>query len=183
MKYPSFRELHTPRLLLRKLRLEDLENYHRLGSSEAVTRYMLFQPHRNMEESAASITKWLARYPDGRCYHWAIALKATDELIGVIDLLRFDEKNDSCSFAYMLGEDFWGMGYGTEALRAVVDFGFGEMELERIEADHMAENVASGAVMRKAGMTYQGTVAGKYEKNGKVYDSIVYAITRQQWMR
>lgn len=182
MHYPAMKDIFTARLHLRKIRMDDLENYFTcLAGSEAVTRYMLFRPHKDISESAASIAKWLARYAAGGCYHWCIALKDTDELIGVIDLLRFDEENSSCSFAYMLAEKFWGRGYGTEALRAVIDFGFAEMGLERIEADHMTENVASGAVMRKAGMVYQCMVPGKYEKNGKVYDAAVYAITRQQW--
>lgn len=184
MRYPDFRELGTSRLCLRKVSMDDLENYyHHVSGSEKVTRYMLFQPHRNMAETAASLEKALSRYATGRYYHWGIALKETNELIGVIDLLRFDESNDSCSFAYMLGEQFWGQGYGTEAVQAVFDFGFQEMELQRIEADHMAENGASGAVMRKVGMVYQGAVPGKYEKNGVLHDAIMYAITRQQWVK
>jgi len=184
MRYPAFRELQTVRLCLRKIRMEDAEHfYRRLGGSEAVTRYMLFQPHDSMEQSRESIQKWLSWYASGNCYHWAIALKATDELIGVIDLLRFDEETNSCSFAYMLGEGFWNQGYGTEAVRAVFDFGFREMELEIIEADHMEENGASGAVMQKCGMVYQRTIPRKYEKNGRKYNAAVYRITREDWMK
>ncbi len=180
MRYPAFRELQTARLHLRKICMEDAESFYvRLGGSEAVTRYMLFQPHCSIAESKASIEKWLTRYEAGNCYHWAIALKDTDELIGVIDLLRFDEDTNSASFAYMLGEDFWNRGYGTEAVRAVFEFGFREMELSFIEADHMEENGASGAVMRKCGMVYQKTVPEKYEKNGRKYNAVVYRITGQ----
>ena len=155
--------------------------YNRLGGSEAVTRYMLFHTHADPEESRAGIEKWLRRYETGKCYHWAIALKDTDELIGIIDLLRFDEASGGASFAYMLGEDFWNRGYGTEALRRVFDFGFREMDLSFIEADHMEENGASGAVMRKCGMVYQKTVPEKYEKNGKFHNAVVYRINREDW--
>lgn len=180
MRFPAFREIETSRLRLRKIRMTDLQNYYtRLGSSEAVTRYMLFQPHKSVEESKASIEKWLARYEAGNCYHWAIVLKDTDELIGVIDLLRFDEVANSASFAYMLAEDCWNRGYGTEAVRAVFDFGFREMELEFIEADHMEENGASGAVMRKVGMNYQRTEPEKYEKDGRRYNAVVYRIIQE----
>lgn len=184
MKFPVFQELLTSRLRLRKIRRTDLDAFYtRLGGSEAVTRYMLFQTHQSVDESRASIEKWLARYDGGKCYHWVIALRDTDELIGVIDLLSFDEAAGSAAFAYMLGRDFWNRGYGTEAVRAVFDFGFREMELEYIEADHMEENSASGAVMRKVGMTYQRTEPAKYEKNGCSYNAPVYRITRQEWMR
>lgn len=182
MYYPEFENLYTPRLCLWELTQADIPLYFtRIGSSPEVTKYMLFQPHRDISESVASIEKALRRYREGRYYRFCIALRDTDELIGVIEPLRFNESDNSCSFAYMLAQEFWGQGYGTEALRAVLDFLFGEMGIERVEADHMAENAASGAVMRKAGMVCTGTERAKYEKNGIFHDALCYAITRQQW--
>lgn len=184
MRYAEFEELYTPRLRLRKLRMEDVPLYYsRIGSSPDVTKYMLFGPHQDICESAASVEKALRRYEEGKCYRFCIALRETDDLIGIIEPLRFDEEESSCSFAYMLARDFWGQGYGTEALLAVLDFLFEKMEIQRVEADHMAENAASGAVMRKAGMCAIGVEAKKYEKNGIFHDAIQYAITREQWLR
>ena len=184
MRWAAFASLETSRLRLRKLRREDVAHYYtRLASSEAVTRYMLFQPHKSMAESSASVEKWLARYEAGTCYHWVIALKETDELIGITDLLRIDGETESASFAYMLAQDFWGRGYGTEALTAVLDFGFREMGLAYIEADHMEENPASGAVMRKCGMVYQTTLPEKYEKNGIFHNAVLYRINREEWQK
>ena len=182
MRYAAFRTLETPRLILRALSREDIPAYYaRLGSSEDVTRYMLFQPHRDISESVASIEKAICRYETGKCYRWAITLKESNELIGILEPLRFDEEKDSCSFAYMLGKDFWGRGYATEALKAVFHFLFTEMGIQRVEADHMAANPASGAVMRKCGMVFQGIRENAYEKNGIKQDAILYAITREQW--
>ncbi len=181
MKFAPFRQLHTSRLTLRKLAPEDATLYFaRLGGSLAVTEYMLFQPHRDISESEASIAKALHRYVEGRFYRWGIDLPGAG-LIGVIDLLAFDEAAESCSFAYMLAEEFWGRGYGTEALKAVMDFAFREMELKSVQADHFAENAASGAVMRKAGMVYQETTPRKYEKGGFFHDAPRYLITREMW--
>lgn len=182
MRYVTFEELYTPRLRLRKLTMADAALYYgRIGSNPNVTKYMLFSPHQDISESVASIEKALRRYREGKCYRFCIALKETDELIGVIEPLRFDEENSSCSFAYMLAEEFWGQGYGTEVLTAVLDFVFYKMEMERVEADHMAENAASGAVMRKAGMIFQKVLPGKYEKEGIIHDAVCYALTRKQW--
>lgn len=184
MRYAEFRELHTPRLILRKMNAGDVEHFHnRLASSEAVTRYMLFQPHDDLERSKESVARWLGRYEAGPCYHWVISLKETRELMGIIDLLRIDAQTQSASFAYMLGQEFWGRGYGTEALNAVLDFAFGDMQLECIDVDHMADNISSGRVMQKCGMICQGVQPGKYEKNGKVFDAILYRITREQWQQ
>lgn len=184
MRYAEFENLYTPRLCLRKLTMDDVRLYYeRLGSSPEVTKYMLFSPHTDISESMASVEKALRRYREGKCYRFCIALKDTDELIGIIEPLRFDERENSCSFAYMLGRDFWGQGYGTEALCSVLDFLFEKMDMERVEADHMVSNAASGAVMRKAGMTFRGIEPGKYEKNGIPHDAHLYAITRQQWKK
>ena len=184
MKFPEIKELYTKDLILRKVRREDAQLYfQRIGSREAVTRYMLFMPHTDLADSVESVENVLRRYETGRCYRWAIALKEDDSIIGIIELLRFDETADSCSFAYMIGDGFWGKGYGTQALKAALDFAFSEMELSFVEADHMSANPASGAVMRKAGMVYVRTDEAKYQKNGSVYDAIVYRITRQQWQK
>lgn len=182
MNYAAFQTLKTPRLVLRKLRTADTQTFFdRLGSSQAVTRYMLWVPHKDLSESAASIQKVLARYETGRCYRWGIALRETDSLIGIIDLLAFDEGSDSCSFAYMLGQDFWGRGFGTEALTAVLDFAFSQMGIQAVTADHFAENPASGAVMRKAGMQRVGTIPRKYQKGGVFHDAVEYRITKEDW--
>ena len=184
MRYAPFQELETPRLLLRKLRPEDcMDFYHRLGGSPEVTEHMLWVPHRDLEESMTSIRKTLARYEAGTGYRWAIARREDDSLLGIIDLLGFDETLDSCSFAYMLGREFWGKGYGTEALSAVLDFAFSRMELKLVTADHFVENPASGAVMAKAGMTRIRTIPGKYEKNGIRHDAVEYRITKEAWMQ
>ena len=182
MVFVPFKELETPRLILRKVRREDAADYYKhLGSSEAVTRYMLFNPHKDFSESVASVEKALQRYETGRFYRWAITRKEDDGFLGVIDLLRFDEDRNTCSFAYMIGQPFWGKGYGTESLKAVFCFAFDEMKLDAVEADHMAENIASGRVMQKAGMTHIRTEKAKYEKNGRVHDAPVYRITAEEW--
>ncbi|MBR3973131.1 MAG: GNAT family N-acetyltransferase [Oscillospiraceae bacterium] len=178
------KEIQTERLVLRKLRLDDVQTYYdRLGSSEVVTKYMLWHPHRDISESEASIRKSLGRYEEGRCYRWGVALKTDDSIIGVMELLRLDEQTNTCSFAYMLAEEWWGQGYGTEALSAALSFAFTNLKVSAVEADHMAENVASGAVMRKAGMVWQRTEAGKYEKNGVLHDASIYRITAENFSK
>lgn len=177
MRFVEFENIQTDRLLLRDIRMEDvLEYYERLWGDGDVCRYLLSDPHQDISESMASIEKILARYEAGGCYRWGIALQEDDSLIGVIELLRFDEAADTCSFAYMLGSDYWNQGYGTEALKAVIRFAFEKMDIDRILADHMAPNAASGAVMRKAGMKHTGTEQGKYEKHGRIFDAEVYEI-------
>jgi len=175
-------ELKSERLVLRKLVREDTDAYYRnLGSSAAVAQGMLWNPHKDISESVFSVEKTLRRYAEGNCWRWAVSVKGSTELIGIIELLRFEESDESCSFAYMLGERFWGQGYGTEILRTVFRFAFDTLGVKIIRADHFADNPASGRAMAKAGMTCVGREAGKYVKNGISHDAILYELIRENF--
>ena len=181
MKQVQYEELKTPHLLLRQVRREDAARFFDFASSETVTKYMFWKPHKDVRESLASIEKTISRYEAGNNWRWGIALAETDELIGIIDLLGICETEGSCTFAYMIAENYWGRGYATEALTAVLGFAFDRLGLETVWAEHFGPNGASGAVMRKAGMHYTGTEIGKYEKNGEVFDVPQYRITKSDW--
>ena len=181
MRYAEFRQIETERLILREIRMEDVyEYYERLFGDGDVCRYLLFDPHQDIGESLAAIQEIRQQYEQGRFYRWGITEKGEDSLIGVIGLVRIDEEKSECSFAYLLGCDYWGKGYGTEALKAVISFAFEELEIRRIVADHMTENPASGAVMRKAGMNHIGTEKAKYEKQCVLHDAEIYEICNEK---
>lgn len=181
MRFVEFHPLETERLLLRKLQMEDIyEYYERLYGDADVSEYMLFDPHQDIAESLESLQQKLDRYDQGNFYCWGITLKEEEGLIGLIQLLRFNEKTQTCSFVYMLGCQYWNKGYGTEMLKAVIQFAFEELEVERITADHMTKNPASGKVMAKAGMQHIGTEKGKYEKLGILWDAEVYEIRNEK---
>ena len=180
MQYVAFHNLETPRLILRDIRMEDVQEYYeRLWGDGDVCRYLLHNPHQDIGESYEQIQDILQQYEAGKFYRWGITEKGDDSLIGIIGLVRIDEETSQCSFAYLLACDYWNRGYGTEALREVIRFAFEELELKRIVADHMAENPASGAVMRKAGMPHIGTEKGKYEKQCVLHDAEVYEIRNE----
>ena len=111
MKYAAFTELFTPRLNLRKLQSEDAYDFFQFGGDKEVCRYMLWKPHETIADSEASIRTSLLRYDSEPYYRWGIALKDTNQLIGMIQLLSFDENTSSCSFAYMLSQQHWGKSY------------------------------------------------------------------------
>ena len=91
-------ELQSERLVLRKVVREDADDYYRnLGSSAAVARGMLWNPHKDISESVFSVEKTIRRYAEGNCWRWAVSLKGSTELIGIIELLRFEESDHSCS--------------------------------------------------------------------------------------
>ncbi len=173
--------METQRLILRPLALSDAPNYfsYLFGDPE-IARFMLWQPHKSLDESVQSIQTVLRRYEAGESCRWAIARKEEDALMGIAELLRFE--GDTCSFAYMVGQPFQGQGYATEALTAVFDYAFRVLPVQTIRADHFAANPASGAVMRKLGMTCLQTLPARYEKDGQYFDAVEYAISRADWI-
>ncbi len=182
MKFPPMPQIETKRLVLRKIEDADLQDYHdRLSRDPEVSRYLLGQTQPDPDCTAEKIRQIQAGYADGTRYHWGIAGKEDNSLFGTIALLRFAEESNSCNFAYMLGREFWGQGYATEALKAVFQFAFSEMEIDSISAEHFAANPASGAVMRKVGMEFVGITQEKYEKNGTKHDAAEYRITKEMW--
>ena len=173
MNFAELRELQTERLMLRRLSFDDVYDYYeRLGSDGEVSKYMLFEPHQDIGESLALIEEALVRYEEESFYRWGI--ENGDGLIGVIELLHFDEESESCSFACMLGKPWWGQGYAAEAVQEVFRFAREELEVKKLTADHMAPNAAAGALMRRVGMVQVGVIPGKYEKHGQRHDAVVY---------
>jgi [ribosomal protein S5]-alanine N-acetyltransferase len=102
-------------------------------------------------------------------------------LIGGIGLDDINLRHRHAELGYWIGLEFWGRGYCTEAAEAVLGFGFERMGLERIFARHFTRNPASGAVMRKLGMTYEGRLRHHFERWGGFEDAECYGLLREEW--
>jgi len=169
------KELKTDRLVLRKLRFEDLYDYYeRLMSDGEVMKYLPMEPHQDIGETLEELQRTLDRYEEGDCFRWAIAGQEDDGLMGTIELT--DLRDGCCGVLCLLAERWWGRGYATEAVKAVIRFAAEELGVSKITGDQMAPNAAAGAVMRKVGMTRVGLVPGKYEKQGQRRDAVCYEL-------
>ena len=174
MKTP-FPELTTPRLVLRELHVKDVPRLMELLRDEEVTRYI-----------GGGLVKHNVRgrrkaFAAGREIRWGICERERGTLIGVMDLQPINRGNRNAELGYWLGRAYWGRGYMTEALQAVLDYCFNEMNLNRVYGDHFAENPASGRVMLKCGLRYEGTHRQKVYMNGRFFDLLEYAILREEY--
>ncbi len=170
--------IETERLILRRFTLEDDEQmYNGWASDERVSRYMRWKTHGALMETHAVVEGWVAQYAEPTNYHWAIEIKDTSELIGSIGLFLRGE-NDACFEAgYNIAYAHWGKGYTAEALNAVIDFIFDRVGANRVEAYHSVNNPASGRVMQKCGMAYEGRSRQKYRiPSGSFEDCYSYAV-------
>lgn len=174
---PQIRALETARLLLREYRAADARPlFERWGKDPESTRYMCMTPLESAADAQRFVAEAIAEQEPGY-YRWVIEPAALGQPVGIIELLTLREHDNAATVAYSLGPDYWGKGYAAEALGAVLEFGLREAGYNRIEAYHATANPASGAVMRKAGMRYEGRAREKYFSNaGRYEDSDMYGI-------
>lgn len=115
-------------------------------------------------------------------YSFIITDKETDAVMGLI-FLHINHHDNSAEVGYWLGRPFWGGGYMTEALKAMLQFGFEELNLNRIQASYFSDNLASERVMEKVGMIHEGTFRQAGRKWGKYKDVSYRAILRDEFGR
>ena len=178
---PPIPELTTTRLLLRPFVPEDANRVTELLQRPEIAATTLNIEHPYPEDAAAAwIASHAAAAERGEGFTWATCRLDDGLLMGAFGL-HIDERHRRGELGYWLGVPYWNQGFTTEAARAVIAFGFEELRLHRIQATHLPRNVASGRVMLKAGMTYEGTLRGYYVKNGTFLDVAMYAILRDEW--
>jgi RimJ/RimL family protein N-acetyltransferase len=183
MKLNGTKTLETKQLILRKYVIEDSPSFFRnVMSDEKVFEYFAFGPHQSEVETEREVKGYLADYEDEKTYLWAITEKDNSEVIGKIAIddsyLIFMQ---TCEVGYMIGSKWWGKGYATEALTAVINYLF-EEEVYLIEAKYSSQNLASGKVLVKAGMIKEAVLVDRRmdKETGRRYDLIIYSIRNPQ---
>lgn len=115
-------------------------------------------------------------------YHFVICRLDDDRPIGTIGLFALDHVNGSAGMGITIGEkELWGQGFGGDALNALLDFGFGELRLERIWLDVYDFNTRARRSYEKCGFTLEGTKRHAFYRNGRHIDVQLMAILRAEW--
>lgn len=177
------KQLETDRLILRKFNDNDYikmnENW---ATDENVTKYVSFEPHKDYEETMRIVSAWIKEYDNGS-YNWVVELKDNNEIIGNISVIELSKKHNNCELGYVFGSKFWGKGYATESLKAVLYYLINECNFHLVEAKHHASNPASGRVMEKAGMKKDGVL--RQRRKNKIVDGyddiVVYSIMKEDF--
>jgi ribosomal-protein-alanine N-acetyltransferase len=172
-------KLTTDNLVLERFNLNDAKAmFEGWANSEAVTEWTLLNIGKTLRECEDCIRTTIENYEMAEDYHyWAIRYK--EECIGSI-ALAIDIEHNCGEVAYVLAEKYWGNGYATEAVKKVLSFGFEELNLNRIEADFFAENLASERVLQKAGLIKEGTFRQRYIKFDTYHDAVLYAALKSE---
>jgi RimJ/RimL family protein N-acetyltransferase len=173
-KQPS---LSTARLVLRPFSREDAPALQKLVGDKKIASTTLNIPHPYEDGMAETwIETHQPRWLDGRLAVFAIT-EPSAGLVGAISL-TIERAHERAEAGYWIGVPFWGRGYASEALVALIDFGFNQLGLHRIQASHLTRNPASGRVMLKAGMKYEGKRRQHILKWEQFEDVELYGILR-----
>lgn len=166
----------TDRLLLRLFKESDAQDVSIMCNNYNIYKSTLNLPYPYPLECALS---WIANHEQNfeldRMYEFAITDINSGQLYGAIAISNHQQHKNG-EIAYWIGEEYWGKGYATEAANAMIEFAFKEKNYHRVYARYFKSNPASGNVMKKCGMIYEGTLKEHVYKNGSFEDIVFYGI-------
>jgi [ribosomal protein S5]-alanine N-acetyltransferase len=177
---PTFPILTTERLVLRELRPTDADQVFALRSDPMAMQHVNRPLAQTIEDASALIELILSRGELNESVQWAITLKASssrsigndDTFIGIIGFWRFVLEHHYGELGYMLSRDHWGKGMMSEAISAVVSFGFNSLDFHRVEAITRPQNAASIRALEKNGFVQEAHFKENIFWNGAFHDSL-----------
>jgi len=176
LQHKGTQTIETERLVLRQARMEDAQlMYRNWANDPEVTKFLTWPTHGNIEVTEKLLASWVDSYQRDDYYQWMIVLKETGEPIGSI-MANTVGRAQSAHIGYCIGKTWWHKGIMSETLKAVMDFLFDEVGYHRVESLHDSNNPNSGAVMRKCGMKYEGTLRQADRNNQGICDACYYGL-------
>lgn len=178
----GFNDLYTDRLIIRRLQLNDKEDFFYYRSHRNVVKYQTWKPE-NIQEIETFIKSMSEIHPNipGTWFQMAICKRETDKIIGDIGL-HFLEKNlMEAEIGYTISPDFQGKGYATEAVREILNYLFGKLCKHRVFASVDPENKPSIALLERIGMRKEAHFRKNLFIYGEWVDDCIYAILDEEW--
>ncbi|NMD37882.1 MAG: GNAT family N-acetyltransferase [Christensenellaceae bacterium] len=173
----------TQRLILRPANIKDANDIYEYSKDEKVAEHVLWSAHKSLGETKQYLKQMIKLYKNGSPSSFVIVLKSTGRVIGTIGFMSINPEHSSAEVGYSMARDMWGKGIMTEALKALIGFGFQTLRLNRIDAMHDCNNPSSGRVMQKCGMKFEGCLRQKVYNKGKFVDVNLYSILWEDYKK
>lgn len=170
----TFPRLETERLVLRQMEREDAKDIF-LFLADAETMRFYDRPFIQFEQAEQSILRHQKRFADREAIRWGITLKGEDKVVGNCGY-AWDAENFSAELSYILAKPYWNKGIMSEALAAILQFGFDACRLHRIQAHVAVPNHASAQVLRKLGFQEEGLLRESLYVDQQFYDEKLFAL-------
>jgi ribosomal-protein-alanine N-acetyltransferase len=171
--------LETSRLLLRELSLADADELFQVFSDEETTHFVPRERHTDKTATVNHLKNLIKGMKETKSFVWSVIDKSENRVVGTVNLhFKLDR---AASIGAVILREYWGKGIATEALKEVVGFGFDIMNLIRIEGKCEARNIASEKMLKKLGMTYEGTLRKEVIIKGISRDAKVYSLLNEEY--
>ncbi len=179
--FSVFPEINTERLNLREIKQEDRESIYKILSDFEVIKYDTFELFTNIKQAEDMINWFNEAFKQKQAIFWGISLKNSPEIIGFCKC-EIEIPKVRADFGYDLNSKYWNKGIITEALSAIMNFTFNELDVNRIEATVSTENIASIKVLKKLGFTQEGILRERSYWRGSYHDMIMLSILKNEYL-
>lgn len=170
--------IETNRCFLRKVTLEDTDDVFEYCQNPNVSKYTTFYPHQSKHETQEVIANI---FISNQLTNWGIELKESRKIIGTISIVPRSKKE--IEFAWAIGEPYWGQGIVYEVAKQLLQLIFESSDTQIVYARFLKNNINSGRVMEKLGMTYWGKDYIPEIKDEKMVEIIKYGLTREEYQK
>ena len=174
--------LETDRLILRRLTKNDAEDMYEYSSDPEVPRYLTWTPHEDIYYTRKYIKYIISQYKTGEYSDWAITLRSNGKMIGTCGFTSVDLSNSRAEIGYVLHGGYRGRGYASEAVKAVLEYSFNILELNRIEARVMEGNTPSEKLLNTLGFRHEGTGMKELYVKGDFVNVKHFAVCRDEYI-
>lgn len=173
-----FPEIKTNRLHLKEIKNTHLEDIFKIYKDEKVTKYYDLLPLTELSEAKKEIEFFRNRFKENTGIRWGISYLNQSEIIGTVGFNKIIDHHKG-RIGYDLQSRHWGKGIMTEALEAILNYGFNSLELNRIEAEVMIGNVASEKLLTKLHFQKEGILSDWMYWNNRYYDISMYSLIKK----
>jgi|SRR5690625_2914714 len=179
----AFPILETDRLILRQVTSDDANSLLTYLSDIDVMKYMGLEPFKSIDDALDEISWYKSIFEKGTGIRWGITLKGQREIIGSCGFLNKVAQHYRAELGFELSKEHWGKGIASEAIEAVICYGFEQMNLQRIEALIEPPNIPSQKVVERQGFMREGLLRSYEYTCGKFDDLYMYSLLKQEYKK
>ena len=173
----------TDRLILRKFESTDAKDVLELWASKPEIQHLYSEPtYTTLLEVEGLLDKYISNYSNLDYYRWAVIDKIDNRCIGQIAFFLVDTKNHFAEIEYCVATEYQNRGYITEAVKALLDFGFNKIDLHKVQICTKSINKPSQRVIQKCGFIHDGTLRDYFYYDGKYIDRLYFSMLKNEYL-
>lgn len=173
MNTELFHSLEGEKIYFKKLDPNEAEAVHEYASDKETKRFIGWRLMNKVEETRSFIEEMIRREEAETHLYASVVLKTTGKVIGTVMIFAFDKEANQAEVGYVFNKQYWGKGYGTEAVALMTNYAKEELKLHRLNANVVAENYGSARILEKSAFEIEGRLRDYYFIEGRYYNRLI----------